>query len=122
MPGLPAIKRRSPLLPLLIFHHSDLLVEVFGCWDVDNLHFELFVVVGVLVFILFALMSWAPLEWPFLHVFFTVVLFPTERFLTIIIFIGHYVSGVQSISINSLVFKLPRGVRGQALFRTLLFT
>ena len=122
MPGLPAIKRRSPLLPLLIFHHSDLLVEVFGCWDVNDLHFELFVIVGVLVFILFAFMSWTPLERPILRVFFTVVLFPTERFLTIIIFIGHYVSGVQSISINSLIFKLPRGVRGQALFRTLLFT
>ena len=112
MPGLPAIKRRSSLLPLLIFHHSDLLVEVFGCWDVNDLHFELFVVVGVLVFILFTFVSWAPLERPVLRVFFTVVLFPSERFLTIIIFIGHYISGVQSIGINSLVFKLPRRVRG----------
>ena len=83
--GLPTIEPRGSLS--LVFHHSDLLIKVFGSRDVYDFHFELFVVLNVLVFALFALVSRTPFERPVLGVLFTVVLFPAKGLRTIIIFI-----------------------------------
>lgn len=75
MPRLSAIESGSSLLTL-VFHHSDLLVKVLSGGDVHDLHLELFVILDVLTFTLFAFVGRTPFKRPVLGVFLAVVLFP----------------------------------------------